>query len=86
MSAFPTTPAVTTPAQPPQRGLTVYPAYEKNGLKISLTPQPLAARPGVVMILARFQVTGSETAVNLSFQAAVPKVSPECLSLAKMII
>ena len=80
VSAFPSTPAVATPVQPPQQRLTAYPAYEKNGLKISLTPQPLAARPGVVMILARFQVTGSETAINLNFQAAVPKVFLQLLA------
>jgi len=74
VSAFPSTPAVSTPVQPPQQKLTAYPAYEKNGLRITLTPQPLTARPGVVMILARFQVTGSNIATNLNFQAAVPKV------------
>ena len=73
-SAFPSASAISTPVQPPQQKPTAYPAYEKNGLKITLTPQPLAARPGVVMILARFQLTGAEAAKNLNFQAAVPKV------------
>ena len=77
-STFLPTPATVAPSHsaPPtsQQKLTTYPAYEKNGLKITLTPQTSAARPGVVMILARFQVTGVETATGLSFQAAVPKV------------
>lgn len=60
-----------TPAQP---RLTAYPAYDKNELKITLTPQTSAQRPGVVMILARFQVAGSVPVMGLNFQAAVPKV------------
>ena len=39
--------------------------YDKNDIKIALTPQmSAAARPGVVMILARFQVSGSELVVS----------------------
>ncbi|KAH6915885.1 gamma-adaptin [Coprinopsis sp. MPI-PUGE-AT-0042] len=53
--------------------LTSYTAYDKNGLKITLTPQTSAAAPGTVMILARFQVTGASSATGISFQAAVPK-------------
>jgi AP-1 complex subunit gamma-1 len=52
-----------------------YTAYDKNELKITLTPQTSAAKPGIVLILARFQVTGSNEATSLNFQAAVPKVS-----------
>ena len=63
-----------TPAVTAQSRLTSYTAYDKNDIKITLTPQTSAARPGVVMILARFQVSGSEPATGLSFQAAVPKV------------
>ena len=63
-----------TPAVAAQSRLTSYTAYDKNDIKITLTPQTSAARPGVVMILARFQVSGSEPATGLSFQAAVPKV------------
>ncbi|EIN09524.1 gamma-adaptin [Punctularia strigosozonata HHB-11173 SS5] len=59
------------PAPRPQ--LTSYTAYEKNGLKITLTPQTNPAKPGYVNILARFQVTGASPANGLSFQAAVPK-------------
>ena len=54
--------------------LTAYPAYDKNELRISLTPQTSAQKPGVVNILARFQVTGSTPATGINFQAAVPKV------------
>ncbi|KAJ3772227.1 adaptin N terminal region-domain-containing protein [Lentinula raphanica] len=62
--------APTPPAAP---RLTSYTAYEKNSLKITLTPQTSAAKPGVVMILARFQVSGGTPATGLTFQAAVPK-------------
>ena len=63
-----------TPAMTAQPRLTSYTAYEKNDIKITLTPQTSAARPGIVMILARFQVSGGVAATGLSFQAAVPKV------------
>lgn len=64
------------PTQPPAAPrLTSYTAYTKNELKITLTPQTSAARPGVVNIMARFQVTGSNVASGLNFQAAVPKAS-----------
>ncbi|KAJ7634129.1 adaptin N terminal region-domain-containing protein [Mycena polygramma] len=62
-----------SPPQPAVPRLTSYTAYEKNELKITLTPQTSAAQPGTVMILARFQVAGSTAATGLSFQAAVPK-------------
>lgn len=73
-SLFTPTQAQTTPAVAAQPRLTSYTAYDKNDIKITLTPQTSAARPGVVMILARFQVSGNEPATGLSFQAAVPKV------------
>ncbi|KAG1735529.1 adaptin N terminal region-domain-containing protein [Suillus lakei] len=59
--------------QPPAPRLTSYTAYDKQELKITLTPQTSAARPGVVNIMARFQVSGSNAATGLNFQAAVPK-------------
>jgi AP-1 complex subunit gamma-1 len=62
------------PPQPSAPRLTTYTAYDKNDLKITLTPQTSAARPGVVNIMARFQVSNSNTATGLNFQAAVPKV------------
>ena len=68
-----------TPVVAAQPRLTSYTAYDKNDVKITLTPQTSAARPGVVMILARFQVSSSQAATSLSFQAAVPKVRPQTL-------
>ena len=73
-AASPPQPPAAAPSVPAQQRLTAYPAYDKNDLKITLTPQTSAAKPGVVMILARFQVSGGEPATGLSFQAAVPKV------------
>lgn len=51
-----------------------YIAYEGHELKVNLTPAVSPARPGVVNILARFQVTGGNAASNVNFQAAVPRV------------
>ncbi|KAG6821463.1 hypothetical protein H0H93_010187 [Arthromyces matolae] len=61
------------PSQPAAPKLTAYTAYEKNELKITLTPQTNPAKPGIVMILARFQVAGGNVANGMNFQAAVPK-------------
>ncbi|KAI0051024.1 Adaptor protein complex AP-1 gamma subunit [Auriscalpium vulgare] len=75
-SLFAASPAPVPQAAPPQPAapkLTSYPVYDKNELSITLTPQPSASRPGVVDILARFQVKGSATATGLNFQVAVPK-------------
>lgn len=66
-------PAVAAAAQPAKAQLQSYPAYDKNGLKITLTPKVSPAQPGVVQILARFTSTQSVDSVN--FQVAVPKVS-----------
>lgn len=67
------------PAAPPPKpaapNLPSYAAYNKNDVVISLTPQRSTTQPGVVDILARFQVKGSITATGLNFQVAVPKVS-----------
>ena len=52
-----------------------YVAYDKNSLKLTLNPQISAARPGIVLITARFEVTGLQPAEGVNFQAAVPKVS-----------
>lgn len=62
------------PSAPAQSRLTSYTAYEKNEMKITLTPQTSAAKPGVVNILARFQVSGGNAATAMNFQAAVPRV------------
>ena len=65
----PPTPSQATPAS----RLTAYTAYDQNGLKVTLTPQASPAKPGIVMIQARFQVTGGSPASGINFQAAVPK-------------
>ncbi|KAI5121894.1 hypothetical protein M0805_001098 [Coniferiporia weirii] len=59
-----------TPSAP---RLQSYPAYDKNELKITLTPQVSSQRAGVVNILARFQVTGTDAVTGINFLAAVPK-------------
>ncbi|KZT59921.1 Adaptor protein complex AP-1 gamma subunit [Calocera cornea HHB12733] len=61
------------PAKPAAPKLPAYPAYDKNNLKVTLTPQPSVARPGMVTILATFTTTGAEGVSGLNFQAAVPK-------------
>lgn len=63
------------PAQPASSRLTVYTAYDKNDFTITLTPQTSPARPGIIMILAKFTVQGSLPASGINFQAAVPKVN-----------
>lgn len=65
--------AASMPA-PAASKLTPYTAYEKNDLKITLTPQTSAARPGIIMVLAKFSMQGSLPASGINFQAAVPKV------------
>ncbi|KAJ9121463.1 hypothetical protein QFC22_002079 [Naganishia vaughanmartiniae] len=67
------TPAPAVTSQPPQNPtLQSYTAYDKNGLKITLTPKANPAQPGMVQVLARFMA--SEGGVkNVNFQAAVPK-------------
>ncbi|KAI0675734.1 gamma-adaptin [Trametes maxima] len=59
------------PAQAP--ATTGYTAYDKNELRISLTPQTSPTRPGLVRILAHFTATGANPVSGLNFQAAVPK-------------
>ena len=76
-SALPLPQTQSPPQQlPQQQKLTAYTAYEKNELKVALTPQTSPNRPGVVNILARFQVIGQNAVSGLSFQVAVPKVRP----------
>lgn len=65
------------PQQPAPAPSTSYTAYQKNNVHITLTPQTSPARPGIVNILARFQVSGTNSASNVLFQAAVPRVSLE---------
>ena len=64
------------PAQQPQAQARApgYVAYDKNGLRIALAPQTNPARPGVVLVLVRFEATGMGPVSGVNFQAAVPKV------------
>lgn len=75
--AAPAAQAQAPPPQPAKQQLQTYPAYDKNGLKITLTPKVSPAQPGVIQILARFTATQNVESVN--FQVAVPKVSHICL-------
>ncbi|KAI0629306.1 Adaptor protein complex AP-1 gamma subunit [Trametes polyzona] len=50
-----------------------YTAYDKNELRITLTPQTSPTRPGLVRIIAHFVATGANPLTGLNFQAAVPK-------------
>lgn len=50
-----------------------YTAYDKNGLKITLTPTVSPARPEIVNIVAKFNATGGRSVQGVNFQAAVPK-------------
>ena len=74
-------PAPATAAQPPvaQQQAHGYIAYEKNGLQVFLRPQVSAARPGVVLVTARFEATGATHFTGINFQAAVPKA---CLAFS----
>ncbi|QRV89218.1 adaptin (adaptor HA1/AP1 adaptin gamma subunit) [Ceratobasidium sp. AG-Ba] len=60
----------TAPAAAPNRPTFV--AYEKNGLRITLVPQVLAARPGMIQIQARFEALAGPVS-GVSFQVAVPR-------------
>jgi AP-1 complex subunit gamma-1 len=51
-----------------------YTAYERNELKITLTPQTSPSKPGVILVLVRFQVLGVNDAIGVNFQVAVPRV------------
>ncbi|KAM5533832.1 hypothetical protein V8D89_012495 [Ganoderma adspersum] len=58
---------------PPAAAPSGYTAYDKNEVRITLTPQTSATRPGLVRIIANFQATGANIVSELNFQAAVPK-------------
>ncbi|UOH79186.1 hypothetical protein LQV05_000176 [Cryptococcus neoformans] len=70
-SSAPTPASAAMPAAKPQ--LQSYTAYDKNSLKITLTPKVLPAQPGVVQILARFTASGTEKIEGVNMQVAVPK-------------
>ncbi|WWC89432.1 uncharacterized protein L201_004356 [Kwoniella dendrophila CBS 6074] len=61
------------PQQPAKSQLQSYTAYEKNGLKITLTPKVSPNQPGLIQILARFQNSTNDIISNVNFQVAVPK-------------
>ncbi|EIW79282.1 gamma-adaptin [Coniophora puteana RWD-64-598 SS2] len=69
----PQPPRTQSQQQLPASQQTTYTAYDKDELKITLTPQTSAQRPGVVNIMARFQVLGSDVATGVNFQVAVPQ-------------
>lgn len=74
--AAPAAPAAMTsppPQQPPSSSSAIrpYTAYDKQGLKVTLTPKPNPSRPEIINILAEY--TSSADIENLSLQAAVPK-------------
>ena len=74
-SPFASSPSAAPPPQPAAPKLQSYIAYDKNELHVTLTPQTSPQRPGVVNVLARFQVKGANMATGLNFQVAVPRVS-----------
>jgi hypothetical protein len=76
--------AAAPPVVRPQ--LQSYTAYEKHGLKITLTPKISPAQPGMVQILAKFQVMDGVAVHGVNFQAAVPKVSQSRIARAFICI
>ncbi|KAI0642162.1 Adaptor protein complex AP-1 gamma subunit [Trametes meyenii] len=74
-AAAPSPPMPHAASPPPAQAAvaTGYTAYDKNELRISLTPQTSPTRPGLVRVLAHFTATGANTVTGLNFQAAVPK-------------
>ena len=66
-------PISAAPAASSRPQLQAYPAYDKHGLKVTLTPRVSPTQPGVIQILAKFTATSQVEGVN--FQVAVPKVS-----------
>lgn len=70
-SSAPTPASAAMPAARPQ--LQSYTAYDRNSLKITLTPKVSPAQPGVVQILARFAASGTEKIEGVNMQVAVPK-------------
>ncbi|KAI0664222.1 Adaptor protein complex AP-1 gamma subunit [Cubamyces menziesii] len=69
----PPIPQATSPPPAQAPAPTGYTAYDKNELRITLTPQTSPTRPGLVRILAHFTATGANPLSGLNFQAAVPK-------------
>ncbi|ELU44101.1 gamma-adaptin [Rhizoctonia solani AG-1 IA] len=67
----PVTPT-SAPAQAPVQNRPTFLAYDKNGLKVTLAPQVLPSKPGMVQIQARFEAT-SGPVQGVTFQVAVPR-------------
>lgn len=82
MSVTPAAPVAAAAAAPPpapvQMGPQALEAYNRNGLRITLTPVRDSNNRMVVNVLAKFTSTQPVSSVN--FQAAVPKVSPTPVS------
>lgn len=53
---------------------TAFTAYDKHGLRVTLTPRASPTQAGVIQILAKFTATESQTIEGVNFQAAVPRV------------
>ncbi|CAE6394349.1 unnamed protein product [Rhizoctonia solani] len=68
----PATPT-SAPAQAPVQNRPTFLAYDKNGLKVTLAPQVLPSKPGMVQIQARFEAT-SGPVQGVTFQVAVPRL------------
>lgn len=62
------------PASAAAQRQTGYLAYDSNSLKIMLKPQVSAQRPGIVLVTASFEATGTQPVQGVNFQAAVPRV------------
>lgn len=65
--------AAAAPAAPAQPQ--AHPAYDANGLRITLAAKKDPRNPNIVNMLARFTATGGVPVDAVNFQAAVPKVS-----------
>jgi hypothetical protein len=74
----PAPPAASAPPPAPSpaaaSGPTAYTAYDRHGLKVTLTPRPSPSQPGVYQILAKFTATTGVPCTGVNFQAAVPRV------------
>ncbi|GAA5826746.1 hypothetical protein JCM11251_002878 [Rhodosporidiobolus azoricus] len=76
LSSAPSQPAPPAPAPvpvPTPAGPQAHEAYNRNGLRITLTPVRDQGNRNVVNVLAKFTATEGETVEGVQFQAAVPK-------------
>lgn len=76
-------------APPPKRAApqapappTAFTAYDKHGLRVTLTPRASPTQAGVIQILAKFTATEGQTIEGVNFQAAVPRVRLSSLLLS----